>query len=70
MLVHFGVATVPEAARLIKKMPVPDLKARFMDIYEVPTNSGNGEWLRKKLYEALGLNPRTGRPARARDGRA
>lgn len=60
VLFHFGVDTIAEAAKLIKKMSQRDLQAKFKAVYGARTFSNNNNWLRRKLFEAIGLDPSKG----------
>lgn len=57
VLSHFGVDTVADAAKLIKKMSQRDLQAKFRAVYGTKTFSNNNNWLRRKLFEAIGMDP-------------
>eukprot|EP00890_Picochlorum_soloecismus_P001756 jgi/Picsp_1/2581/NSC_00812-R1_hypothetical protein COCSUDRAFT_64981 [Coccomyxa subellipsoidea C-169] len=57
VLTHFGVETVSDAAKSIKKMSQRDLQAKFRSVYGTKTFSNNNNWLRRKLFEAVGLDP-------------
>jgi hypothetical protein len=57
VLSHFGVDTVADAAKQIKKMSQRDLQARFKAVYGTKTFSNNNNWLRRKLFEAIGMDP-------------
>lgn len=57
VLSHFGVETVSDAAKSIKKMSQRDLQAKFRSVYGTKTFSNNNNWLRRKLFEAVGLDP-------------
>ena len=57
VLSHFGVETVADAAKQIKKMSQRDLQARFKAVYGTKTFSNNNNWLRRKLFEAIGMDP-------------
>jgi len=60
VLNHFGVETVSDAAKIIKKMSQRDLQAKFKAVYGTRTFSNNNNWLRRKLFEAIGLDPSKG----------
>jgi hypothetical protein len=60
VLAHFGVDSVSEAAKVIKKMSQRDLQAKFKAVYGARTFSNNNNWLRRKLFEAIGLDPAKG----------
>eukprot|EP00889_Picochlorum_renovo_P005605 jgi/Picre1/32635/NNA_007981.t1 len=53
VLSHFGVETVSDAAKSIKKMSQRDLQAKFKAVYGTKTFSNNNNWLRRKLFEGL-----------------
>ena len=57
VLSHFGVETVSDAAKSIKKMSQRDLQAKFKAVYGTKTFSNNNNWLRRKLFEAIGMDP-------------
>ena len=59
VLHHFGpdVETIADAAKLIKKMSQRDLQAKFKCVYGTKTFSNNNNWLRRKLFEAIGMDP-------------
>lgn len=59
-LVHFGCDTVADAAKIIKKLSQRDLQAKFKAVYGARTFSNNNNWLRRKLFEAIGLDPSKG----------
>ncbi|KAL6777060.1 hypothetical protein ACKKBF_B20065 [Auxenochlorella protothecoides x Auxenochlorella symbiontica] len=56
-LAHFTTADVKEAAREVSRMGQRDLQARFKAVYGTTTHSNNNDWLRRKLYEAIGAAP-------------
>lgn len=56
-LSHFSNMDVKDAAREIGRMGQRDLQAKFRLVYGAPTHSNNNEWLRRKLYEAIGAMP-------------
>jgi len=60
VLSHFGVDTIPDAAKIIKKMSQRELQAKFKLVYGARTFSNNNNWLRRKLFEAIGLDPSKG----------
>lgn len=60
VLAHFGTDTISDAARIIKKMSQRDLQAKFRAVYGARTFSNNNNWLRRKLFEAIGLDPGKG----------
>jgi hypothetical protein len=57
VLSHFGAETVADAAKQIKKMSQRDLQAKFKAVYGTKTFSNNNNWLRRKLFEAIGMDP-------------
>ncbi len=59
VLHHFGadIESVADAAKLIKKMSQRDLQAKFKCVYGTKTFSNNNNWLRRKLFEAIGMDP-------------
>ncbi|PSC73981.1 hypothetical protein C2E20_2710 [Micractinium conductrix] len=59
-LLHFEAASVAEAVKLIKKMSQRDLQAKFKLVYGAKTFSNNNNWLRRKLFEAIGADPAKG----------
>jgi len=56
-LAHFGTQDVKEAAKDVTKMGQKELQQKFRSVYGTPTHSNNNEWLRRKLYEAIGAAP-------------
>eukprot|EP00889_Picochlorum_renovo_P001330 jgi/Picre1/28360/NNA_003766.t1 len=56
-LAHFGTQDVKEAAKDVTKMGQKELQQKFRLVYGTPTHSNNNEWLRRKLYEAIGAAP-------------
>lgn len=57
-LSHFDANNdVKEASREISRMGQRDLQAKFKLVYGTQTHSNNNEWLRRKLYEAIGALP-------------
>ncbi|KDD74203.1 hypothetical protein H632_c1492p0, partial [Helicosporidium sp. ATCC 50920] len=56
-LEHFSVHEVKEAAKDISRMGQRDLQAKFKLVYGTNTHSNNNDWLRRKLYEAIGASP-------------
>jgi hypothetical protein len=60
VLSHFGVDTISDAAKIIKKMSQRELQAKFKLVYGARTFSNNNNWLRRKLFEAIGLDPSKG----------
>ena len=56
-LAHFGSDDVKEAAKEISKMGQRDLQSKFRLVYGTATHSNNNDWLRRKLYEAIGAAP-------------
>ena len=56
-LAHFGTDDIKEAAKEISKMGQRDLQSKFRLVYGTATHSNNNDWLRRKLYEAIGAAP-------------
>ena len=56
-LAHFGTDDIKEAAKDISKMGQRDLQNKFKLVYGNATHSNNNDWLRRKLYEAIGAAP-------------
>lgn len=56
-LEHFGTDDVKDAARDISKMGQRELQNKFKLVYGNTTHSNNNDWLRRKLYEAIGAAP-------------
>ncbi|GAB4816633.1 hypothetical protein N2152v2_003679 [Parachlorella kessleri] len=56
-LQHFGSDDVREAAREIGRMGQRELQLKFKLVYGNATHSNNNNWLRRKLYEAVGAAP-------------
>lgn len=56
-LAHFSSYDVKEAAKEISKMGQRDLQSKFKLVYGTATHSNNNDWLRRKLYEAIGAAP-------------
>ena len=56
-LAHFGTQDVKEAAKDVTKMGQRELQQKFKLVYGTVTHSNNNEWLRRKLYEAIGAAP-------------
>lgn len=56
-LEHFGAVDIKEAAKLISKMGQREMQQKFKLVYGTTTHSNNNDWLRKKLYEAIGAAP-------------
>jgi hypothetical protein len=56
-LLHFATDDVKEAAKEISKMGQRDLQGKFRLVYGTATHSNNNDWLRRKLYEAIGAAP-------------
>jgi hypothetical protein len=54
---HFDCTDAKDAARVISKMGQRDLQAKFRLVYGAPTHSNNNDWLRRKLFEAVGAAP-------------
>lgn len=67
-LYHFGSVSVAEASKAIKKMSQRELQAKFRAVYNSVTNSNNNNWLRRKLFEAIGLDPTKGTAKKAAAG--
>ncbi|RMZ52317.1 hypothetical protein APUTEX25_005070 [Auxenochlorella protothecoides] len=63
-LSHFGAATVAEAGKTIKRMSQRDLQNTFRAVYGTRTFSNNNNWLRRKLCEAIGIDPGKGPSAK------
>ncbi|KAL4423943.1 hypothetical protein ABPG75_001244 [Micractinium tetrahymenae] len=47
-----------EAGKAILELRQPGLRQVFQEVYSVTTGSGNNEWMRSKLLQAVGLGPR------------
>ena len=56
-LAHFGTLDVKDAAKDISKMGQRELQLKFKLVYGAATHSNNNDWLRRKLYEAIGAAP-------------
>lgn len=56
-LEHFGVIDVKEAAKMVSKMGQREMQQKFKLVYGTTTHSNNNDWLRRKLYEAIGAAP-------------
>lgn len=56
-LAHFTTDDVKEAAREVSRMGQRELQARFKAVYGTTTHSNNNDWLRRKLFEAIGAAP-------------
>lgn len=56
-MLQFGTSDVKEATRVISKMGQRDLQSKFKLVYGTATHSNNNEWLRRKLFEAIGALP-------------
>lgn len=56
-LAHFNTADPREAAKEIARMGQRELQAKFKEVYGSATKSNNNSWLRRKLYEAVGVAP-------------
>lgn len=56
-LKHFDTHDVKDAAKLVSKMGQRELQQKFKLVYGTTTHSNNNEWLRRKLYEAIGAAP-------------
>jgi hypothetical protein len=52
---HMGASSVKEAEQKIRGMSQKELRACFQKVYGTPTSSFNNNWLRRKLYEAVGV---------------
>eukprot|EP00887_Chlorella_sp_A99_P003337 scaffold26.g3337.t1 len=65
---HFGGVSVAEAAKAIKKMSQRELQAKFRLVYNSVTHSNNNNWLRRKLFEAIGMDPTKGSARKAAAG--
>ncbi|KAL4452584.1 hypothetical protein ABPG75_008246 [Micractinium tetrahymenae] len=68
VLVHFEAGSVHEAVKMIKKMSQRDLQAKFRLVYGAKTFSNNNNWLRRKLFEAIGVDPAKGAVKKAAAG--
>lgn len=53
---HMGATSVKEAEQKIRGMSQKELRASFRKVYGTPTSSFNNNWLRRKLYEAVGAS--------------
>lgn len=56
-LQQFNTSDPREAAKEIARMGQRELQAKFKDVYGSATKSNNNSWLRRKLYEAVGVAP-------------
>ncbi|KAL4427974.1 hypothetical protein ABPG75_002063 [Micractinium tetrahymenae] len=56
-LQHFNTSDAREAAKEIARMGQRELQAKFKEVYGSATKSNNNSWLRRKLYEAVGVAP-------------
>lgn len=56
-LAYFNTMDVKDAAKEISKMGQRDLQSKFKLVYGTATHSNNNDWLRRKLYEAIGAAP-------------
>lgn len=54
---HFSSYDVREAAKDISRMGQRELQTKFKLVYGTSTHSNNNDWLRRKLYEAIGAVP-------------
>ncbi|KAL4438966.1 hypothetical protein ABPG77_006903 [Micractinium sp. CCAP 211/92] len=68
VLVHFEASSVHEAVKMVKKMSQRDLQAKFRLVYGAKTFSNNNNWLRRKLFEAIGVDPAKGAVKKAAAG--
>jgi len=53
---HLNAFSVKEAEQKIRAMSQKELRASFRKVYGTPTSSFNNNWLRRKLYEAVGAS--------------
>ena len=51
---RLGASSLKEAEAMIKNMSQRDLRSAFMRVYGTVTSSYNNNWMRRKLYEAVG----------------
>lgn len=51
---HLGASSIKGAEQKIRGMSQKELRASFKKVYGTPTSSFNNNWLRRKLYEAVG----------------
>lgn len=56
-LEHFGSGDPKEAAKEISRMGQRELQGKFKLVYGNTTHSNNNDWLRRKLFEAIGAAP-------------
>eukprot|EP00887_Chlorella_sp_A99_P001904 scaffold18.g1904.t1 len=56
-LQYFNTNDVKEAAKDISRMGQRELQSKFKVVYGSVTHSNNNDWLRRKLYEAIGAAP-------------
>lgn len=56
-LQQFNTSDPREAAKEIARMGQRELQAKFKEVYGSATKSNNNSWLRRKLYEAVGVAP-------------
>ncbi|GAB4813884.1 hypothetical protein N2152v2_000930 [Parachlorella kessleri] len=56
-LEHFNAQDVKEAAKEISRMGQRELQGKFKLVYGNTTHSNNNNWLRRKLFEAIGAAP-------------
>ena len=54
-IVALGADGPKAAEQLIRSMGQRELRQSFQKVYGTPTNSFNNNWLRRKLYEAVGV---------------
>lgn len=76
-LAHFSSQDVKEAAKEISRMGQRELQCKFKLVYGNTTHSNNNDWLRRKLFEAIGAAPlkanskgKSRKPASKAKGRA
>ncbi|KAL4445414.1 hypothetical protein ABPG77_011239 [Micractinium sp. CCAP 211/92] len=70
-LQHFNTTDAREAAKEIARMGQRELQAKFKEVYGSATKSNNNSWLRRKLYEAVGVAPlKANTKGKARKGAA
>lgn len=60
VLIFFSTDSLAEAVKQVKRMSQRDLQAKFREIYGAKTHSNNNNWLRRKLFEAIGVDPAKG----------
>lgn len=61
-LAQFNTLDSKEAAKEIARMGQRELQAKFKEVYGSATKSNNNSWLRRKLYEAVGVAPLKANP--------